>query len=430
MKQKILLFMGLAVLLMNFCGVVHAQSDEIEWLDAQEYTLYWGDEVNHSGYFIKAADFSPAKPKDTENDYVMLTITSIYHDSWGAILANNTEISNNTAFDDRLNITALEIVTGNDIPSPYTVISVALSNSTGSLPVKIKWMDATFEFEKKNSDEVYIDERAYFTLEIKNLKGIPLESVSIQEFIPQEFVFDPDSEIKWNLSFEPFETKTVSYSLKALRPGTYAFNGTLIRIEHEGRTYSKELNASNIIVHGPFINLSKSMSSDSINLHDEVNITLNIANEGDRAAYVTVSDQLPVGAVLLSGDTGKSRVLRADESFSLTYSVRMDKAGDIVIPATRAKFVDSKEYEGTVYSIKKLIHVKDPNEVMTEDAYDDQVYSDDYSYDEEYEAYQDDAVQTGQSVAGEEEDHGKLQFLYDILGSIADFLKNTKDKIL
>jgi hypothetical protein len=428
MKKEIFLFIGLAVLLMNACNVADARSDNVEWLEAKEYTLYWGDEINHSGYLIKAVDFSPAKPTDTENDYVMLTISSIYHDSWGAILANNTGISNNTVFDDRLNITALEIVTGNDIPSPYTTLSVAISNSTGSLPVKIKWMDATLEFEESSSNEIYIDERAYFTLRMTNLKAIPLSSVSISKELPAEMVFDPDSDASWNLSFGPYAKKTQEFSLKALKPGTYELNGTRIRVDHDGRTYSKELNASTLVVHGPYINVSKYASSEHVNLNDAVNISLNIMNEGDRAAHVKITDQLPAGAVLLSGENSASRVLHADESFSLIYSVRMDKAGDIVLPAARARFVDSKEYEGIVYSAKALIHVRDPSDTKNEDEYDEVFHSDD-AYEDDHGTYAQDFTENPADQP-EKQDHGKLQFLYDILGSITGFLKDTKDKIL
>ncbi|WP_292470932.1 hypothetical protein [Methanolobus sp.] len=423
MWQRILLLIVLAAMLMNLCVIAGAQSDELDWLDSQEYTLYWGEEINHSGYLIKAADFSPAKPTDNENDYVFLSIKSIYGDSWSVILANNTDISNNTVFDDRLNITAFEIVTGNDIPSPYTTLSVAISNSTGSLPVKVSWINATFDFEDRNSHEVYMDERAYFTLEITNRKVIPVEQVSISRIIPPEFVLDPDSDSRWNLSFDPYEKKTLEYSIKALKPGTYEINGTLVMVEHEGRTYSRQLNASNLTIHGPFINLSKSLSSDSVILNDDVNFILTIANEGDRAAYITVSDQLPIGAVLLSGETGVSRVLPAEESISLNYSVRMDKAGDIIIPAAQAKFVDSKEYEGIVYSRKQLIHVQNPDGELED------VNGEDSS-DNLYEEYVDDVPVIGENTIEEKEDHGKLQFLYDILSSITDFLKNTKDKIL
>ncbi len=432
MRNRLFLFIGLTLLFLSFCVVAGAQSDEVEWLEPQEYTLYWGDEINHSGYFIKAVDFSPAAPSDVDTDYVLLSVSSVHHDSWGAILAlNNSDISNNTVFDDRLNITALEVVTGNDIPSPYTTLNVAISNSTGTLPVTIEWMDATLEIEEQSSDEIYIDERAYFTLELKNLKDIHLESVNIKDSIPPEFVFDPDSRIKWNMSLEPYEKKILEYSLKALKPGTYEFNGTMITVENEGRTYSRQLNASSIVVHGPFINVSKKVSGESVSLNDEINITVNVLNEGDRAAYVKVNDHLPVGAVLIAGDTGKSRVVHAKDNFSFSYSVRMNKAGDIIIPVAMAEFVDSKEYEGTVYSNKELIRVQNTNEATTSVAVDESVTSDNtYSANDPEISDPAKTDETSQDQQEEIEDHGKLQFLYDVLGSITNILKNTKDKIL
>lgn len=425
MRQRILLFMVLAATLIFLCVVAGSQSDDIEWLDSEEYTLYWGEEINHSGYMIKAADFSPAKPTDYEGDYVFLTVSSIYGDSWSAILANNTgDISNNTVFDDRLNITALEIVTGNDIPSPYTTLSVAISNSTGSLPVKTTWINATFGFKERPSYEVYIDERAYFALEIINKKSISFDQVTVSRNFPPELVLDPDEDSMWNLSFDPYEKKTLEYSLKALKPGTYNITGPLIKVDYEGRTYSEQLNTSELIIHGPYINLSKSFSSDTVDLNGDVTFVLNITNEGDRAAHVTVSDQMPLGAVLLSGETGIRRVLPPEESISLNYSVRMNKAGDIVVPPATVEFIDSKEYEGTVHSGKQLIHVLDPDAVVS----DEESYMDDY-YEDDYGAYESDVSESAGNAA-EEEDHGKPQFLYDILDSILEFLKNTKDKIL
>ncbi|WP_340818477.1 hypothetical protein [Methanolobus sp. WCC4] len=427
MWQRRLLLIALTVLLMNFCIVAAAQSDDVEWLDAEEYTLYWGDEINHSGYLIKASDFSPAKAFDTENDYVVLTIGSIYDDSWMAILANNTEFSNNTAFDDRLNVTALEIITGNDISSPYATISVKVANSTEPLtPTRISWINATFEFESFHSDEIYIDERAYFTLEMKNKGDDSFGRVTVTKELPVEFVLDPDADPVWNVSFDPYEKKILEFSIKALKPGSYDLAGTSITVEHEGRTYSRELNNSTLDVHGPFITASKSLSSTAVDVNGNVDVILDIVNEGDRAAHVTVSDQLPLGAVLLDGDTGMSRVLKAEDNISLSYSMRMDKIGDVTVPPAQIRFVDSKEYEGTVYSEKMLMKVRDPAEVIEssyEEEYPADAYGDGYSED-----VSTNAEETG--VTEETEDHGKLQFLYDILDSITGFLKDTKDKIL
>jgi hypothetical protein len=429
MKQQIFLFIGLTVLLFHFCIVASAQSDDVEWLDGEEYTLYWGDEINHSGYLVTAQDFSSAGPTDDENDYVMLTITSIYDDSWGAILSNNTGgLSNNTVFDDRLNITALEIVTGNDIESPYAVLSVAISNSTGSIPKKVTRMDATFEFDEDFSDEVYMGERAYHSLEMNYLLSDSQVSLQVKTELPEGLVFDPDSDGVWNYSFNSYGTRTLDYSVKALKPGTYEVNGTDIEMNLGGKIYSKEMNSSTLVVHGPHIVVSKILSSDNVSLNENVNVSVEVTNEGDRAAYVTLSDQSPVGGTVLSGVMGGNLVLHPDNAFSIEYTVRMDKAGDIIIPSATAKFVDSNEYSGTAYSKKVLLTVIDPDVVVAASAGDE--VAEDETYVEETVQSNASSQQSSENSTEPEEDHGKLQFLYDILDKITDFLNNTKEKIL
>jgi hypothetical protein len=159
-------------------------------------------------------------------------------------------------------------------------------------------------------------------------------------------------------------------------------------------------------------------------LNENVNISVDVVNEGDRAAYITLSDQLPLGAKILSGVMGGSLVLHPDKTFSVEYTVRMDKEGEIVIPSATVKFIDSYEYSGTSYSKKTLVQVNDPDVVMasssgTEDIEDDTTIEEIVVSDN-----------SSQDSVESEVDHGKLQFLYDILDKIMEVLKNTKDKIL
>jgi uncharacterized repeat protein (TIGR01451 family) len=199
-------------------------------------------------------------------------------------------------------------------------------------------------------------------------------------------------------------------------------------VNYEGRQYTKELNASELVIHGPLINVNKSVYPESAILNDEINITIDVVNDGDRAAHITVSDQLPAGASVISGVTGGGLVLHPEDTFSLNYTVRMDKAGDIVIPSAKVKFVDSSEYSGNVYSKKFILQVFDPDVVVATSAGSEDI-EDDVDYTEET-VVADESFNQTQESAEPEEDHGKLQFLYDILDKITEFLSNTKDKIL
>jgi uncharacterized repeat protein (TIGR01451 family) len=437
MKRSPAKLVCLLIAIVCLCGLAVAESDEdsssdngLEWFEAEEYTLYWGDEVNSNGYLISAVDFSPSKPFDTDNDYVILSILTNRSESWSTILAlNNSEISDYKNFEDRINISTVELVTGNNIPAPYVIISVSISKEDVNTPSIVTWIDATLSIEEKRSNEIYMDERAHFEIAIKNKGNVPLESIGIIRKIPDDFIFDPDVKINWNFSLEAYDQRTYKYSLKALKPGTYNFSGTQILVNSEGRTHSKTLNASELIVHGPFINVSKTLSTDTVPLGDVVNVNISLSNDGDRAAHVSFTDELPQGAVLLDGDMSLSRVLHPDDNLSLTYSMRMDKGGRIVVPSAKVRFIDSKEYEGLIYSSRHVLNVGDVSAVSEydpdedyrdylNDIYGDSGESDGDDYENEYGLNDELALDV---VLDEEKDHGIFQPVFNLIDYIKGF---------
>lgn len=109
-------------------------AEDIDWKDPEEFTLDWGEEINVSGYTIEAIDFSKSSPTDVEDDFVMLSVKSNKSDSWNAVLGTNQSVFTSTkVFDDLIKINASKIVTGSDIPIPYTVINVSISGSVETL---------------------------------------------------------------------------------------------------------------------------------------------------------------------------------------------------------------------------------------------------------------------------------------------------------
>ena len=128
-KQVISLVAIFALLTILF-NTVSTQSDEddIVWLEGEEHTLYWGDDVNVSEYLIKALENSTPGPSDTITDYLILSIVTGNGESWTSMLSvNNSNIEDSNIFDNRLRINATEVVTGNNIATPYTTIEVYLA---------------------------------------------------------------------------------------------------------------------------------------------------------------------------------------------------------------------------------------------------------------------------------------------------------------
>lgn len=391
--------------------------DGLEWLEAGNYTLYWGQEVNTSGYLIKAADFSASKAFDTDSDYVMLTVKSNRSETWQTILArNNSDIPDKQIFGDRLNVTVQSVVTGSNIPVPYTNISVYLANVTTAREVVIEKIDATISVEENRAKEVYMGERGYFEIKVRNLRVVPT-SIELVQVIPDGLIFDPDVDMEWNCTLAPEGQKSFQYSLKALRPGTYNFTGTQVLVRMDGRVYSKVLNDTQFVVHGPHINLTKTHSAESIQVNDIIRMQVMAVNEGDRAAYVSVSDELPLGAVLVEGTTSNSRIVYPSESITLDYSIRLGKAGNIVMPSAKASFTDPRDYGDVVYSRRYMLYVREYGEQDRQTDDYDAGYPEDMSTDE-----------SAEQPEPLKEDHGMFQVFYDLMGAARQFISGLRQK--
>lgn len=335
-------------------------ANDTEWLTPTEFTLYWGEQTQIDGYTITAQDFSPSKPVDLPDDYVMLNVKSNTSRSWSAILAlNNTIIPNETILDGLVKLTAKEIVTGNHIPTPFATIEIAVANSS-AVSKPIPWINSVVRVKRLPTDEAYIDERVYILTEVINLKDITLENIHINETVPDGFIADPDIEhTYWTINLRPKEKKSLSYSIRSLKPGTFLIPGMKLSIEHNGVTPSIQTNASEIVIHGPYIDVNKSFVYHDMGTEGVLDVTLQVNNTGDRAAYVQLTDQIPEGCQLISGNLSKSKVMQPSDIWTLEYSLTVNSKGSIVIPGVKVKFVDSREYTDTFESPSYLLKIEE-----------------------------------------------------------------------
>ena len=335
-------------------------SNDTEWLTPSNVTLYWGEQVQIGGYTITAQDFSASKPVDMPDDYVMLKVKSSTSRSWGAILAlNHSSIPNETIVDGSGRLTAEDIVTGNDIPTPYATIGVAIANiSHVSKP--IPWIDSVIRVKRLPADEANIDERVYILVEVMNLKDIPLENIHINETVPDGFITDPDRDhTNWTIKLNPREKRSLGYSIRALRPGTFLIPGMKLSIEHNGVPHLMQTNASEIVIHGPYIDVQKSFIYQDMGTEGVLNVTLRVSNKGDRAAYVQLTDRIPENSQLIAGNLSKSQVMQPADIWELKYSVLLRSTGSVVIPGANVRFVDSREYGDTFESASHVLKIEE-----------------------------------------------------------------------
>lgn len=335
-------------------------TDEIQWLTPSEFTLYWGEQIKIGDYTVTAQDFSASKPVDLPDDYVILNIKSNTSRSWSAILAlNHTTIPNETILDGLIKLTAINVVTGNNIPTPYATIEIALAkNSSVSKP--IPWINSVLKVKRLPVQEAYIDEKVYIVSEVINLKDITLYNVHVNETIPEGFILDPDIEQTcWTFTLQPKSNRLCSYSIRALKPGTFVIPGMKLSIEHNGIIHSLQTNSSNIVIHGPYIEVNKSFSYHERGSESLLNITLLVNNTGDRAAYVQLRDQLPHKSKVISGNFTRSQVMHPGDVWVLEYSLLLNNSEYILIPGAKVTFIDSKKYSDSFETPAYIFNIEE-----------------------------------------------------------------------
>lgn len=364
MDRKSILFAAVVIIYLvlqqHALSASTTDANDTEWLTPSEFTIYWGEQVEIGGYTIKALDFSPSKPVDLPDDYVMLSIKSNTSRSWNAILAlNNSVISNETVLDSLVKLTAQDVVTGNDIPTPYATIEIAIANSS-SIIKPIPWIDTVIRIKRLPAKEAYIDERVYILTEVINQKDIPLENIHINETVPEGFITDPDVENTcWTINLQPQGKTSTAYSIRALRPGKYIIPGMKLSMEYNGITHSIKTNSSEIVIHGPCIDIKKSVLYQNTGTEGILNVTLQVTNSGDRAAYVQLTDQLPASSILMSGNLSKSQVMQPSDIWTLGYSLSINSSESILIPGAKVRFVDSRGYEDSFESAGQILKIEE-----------------------------------------------------------------------
>jgi len=157
-----------------------------------------------------------------------------------------------------------------------------------------------------------------------------------------------------------------------------------------------------------------------VQVNDVIQIQVSAVNEGDRAAYVSVSDEIATGAVLVGGTISSSKILHPSENITLTYSLRMDKAGSVVMPSAKATFTDPRDYEDTVNSRRYMLYVADEygQDGYEQDGYYDDISPEDASYDSI----------NAEQPAVVKEDHGIFRIFYDLADAVKQFISNLRQK--
>lgn len=105
----------------------------------------------------------------------------------------------------------------------------------------------------------------------------------------------------------------------------------------------------------PDLSVNRSTSEISITEGEELDVTIELKNDGsDVAKSVALSDRIPDGFKIISGDNSWSGEIKQGESKSIEYKIKVDKAGKYTIPSLTVEYEDKrgKVYEKSTKAIE------------------------------------------------------------------------------
>lgn len=218
---------------------------------------------------------------------------------------------------------------------------------------------------KTVADEIYIDQTAHVSVNIWN-KGIyDINSVIVSDEETGNFEVQGSVGNNITLSFSPDETKSqvFEYSLKPVKTGKFTIPSTTATFtDPDGQTHTFTSDESTIEVNGPDINVTKTVSPESISPGDSATVKVTVKNQGNRDASVVTKETIPQGATYVSGDLTFDDVIAKRKSYSYSYVIRADDIGELELPETTASFIDMEDYKGEKISNKPVLTVIDPDE--------------------------------------------------------------------
>lgn len=187
--------------------------------------------------------------------------------------------------------------------------------------------------------------------------------------------FKTSSPLKWILEILPDEMEVINYQIEAKEPGeNQALPSAEASYELNGYSYAVFSESPVVDVIGPFVKATKKASSTSVDVGENIGITVDVSNTGNRRTKVSVEEIVPPWAGFIDGNTELSQVLLPGETTTLEYNISCGTAGRFEIPPSKICY---RYYDGTACmldSSRLKITVNDEDPELNDESNIDQIY--------------------------------------------------------
>jgi uncharacterized repeat protein (TIGR01451 family) len=222
-------------------------------------------------------------------------------------------------------------------------------------------IDSISVYKQALKTTYYMKEPVHVTLNVVNTGPIDINGVQLHDAVPEELqLLENNSlrdirELSYNKSSVGSDSSwNIEYILESMAPGIYILPASSINFSMQGRKFTMTTAEVGFRIFGPVLLLNKSVTDTGNGLE----ITVTASNIGNGfASRVSIEDQLPQDATIISGDVNLTTSLDVGVEKSMSYVINMPKSENISAiiwpPAKATYYLD--DYKFNTSSDKKIV---------------------------------------------------------------------------
>jgi uncharacterized repeat protein (TIGR01451 family) len=193
---------------------------------------------------------------------------------------------------------------------------------------------------KTVNSHISMDQSVWVRIDLENTGQKDLE-IELNDTVPAGFRLCGNESPPWRFNITPSECFRFSYHIKPERPGIFEIPGAEAKFVVGGRNVSVWSNSPAITVDGAYVIVNKTAYPTNVSLGDAVTVTLGITNTGNMDAIVDLTDVLPSGASLVSGNTTLRATLSENQMNETEYVINFSVPGSITMSPPKVALTSS-----------------------------------------------------------------------------------------
>lgn len=206
-------------------------------------------------------------------------------------------------------------------------------------------------------------EQLEVSLKLKNMKDLPVVLI-VTDSVPESFGLQDTEKLEWELQVAPHATNEITYIVSPRIPGNFTLGNAVASWKDNGDVYEVASASPQLMVNGSYVVADKTVNTEYAMEGENVTVTLQVSNGGDREVEVSMHDNIPADADLVSASLEWSAKLAPGETSTKSYNIVFSEAGEYVLPQLEVGYTDEQMNGVTVYSEQVEMYID--REVISE----------------------------------------------------------------